>query len=148
MSFEQIYLDELFRRIRAALRVSTVAAIGSWSRGEYVAGRSDLDVVAVAVEPVTDAQREAVVATCAHDALPCPATKLELVVYEPDGMTVALNLNTGRDGTTVDRGEEWFWFVIDRWLSAGAVDGLARPDEAEVVAAKAEVARLYPEEVR
>jgi hypothetical protein len=145
---EARYLRELFRRISVAVPARSVASIGSWARNEYVPGESDLDVVAVAVMPVTDEQAEMVVSTCSHHALPCPATKLELVVYEPDGETVALNLDTGRDGTTVDRGEEWFWFVIDRWLSADAVPGLAKPSESEVAAAKAEVARLYPDEAR
>jgi hypothetical protein len=145
---EQRYLDELARRIAAALPVKAVAPIGSWSRGEYVPGRSDLDVVAVAAAPVTDAQRDQIVATCSHEVLPCPATKLELVVYEPDGATVALNLNTGRDGTTVDRGEEWFWFVIDRWLSAEQVRALAKPRKEEVARAKAELRERYPEEAR
>lgn len=145
---ERDYLDELARRIAAALPVKAVAPIGSWSRGEYVPGRSDLDVVAVAAVPVTDAQREAIVAACEHDALPCPATKLELVIYEPDGATVALNLNTGRDGTTVDRGEEWFWFVIDRSLSAEQIPALAKPPDDEVERAKAIVRERYPEEAR
>lgn len=145
---EAAYLAELARRIRAALPVKAVAPIGSWSRGEYVAGESDLDVVAVAQAEVTEAQRQAITTTCSHYALPCPATKLELVVYEPDGATVALNLNTGRDGTTADRGEEWFWFVVDRWLSADRVPGLTKPTAEETARAKAEVARLYPEEAR
>lgn len=145
---EARYLEELFRRIRAALAVRAVASIGSWSRHEYVPGESDLDVVAVALAPVTDEEAEMLVGTCGHHALPCPATKLELVLYEPDGETVVLNLDTGRDGTTVDRGEEWFWFVIDRWLNADSVPGLAKPRDDEVAAAKAEVARLYPEEAR
>lgn len=145
---EADYLTELLARVRAALPVRDVAVIGSWARGEYVPGSSDLDVVAVAVDAVTEEQRAAVVARCSHDALPCPATKLELVVYEPDGETVALNLNTGRDGTTADRGEEWFWFVIDRWLSAGAVPALRRPAPDDVERAKAEVRRLYPDEAR
>ena len=145
---EAAYLDELERRIAAALPVKAIAPIGSWSRGEYVPGESDLDVVAVAAATVTDEQRERIVAACSHDALPCPATKLELVVYEPDGATVALNLNTGREGTTQDRGEEWFWFVIDRRLSADRVPALARPQDDEVERAKREVARLYPEEAR
>ena len=145
---EQAYLDELTRRVAAALPVRAVVPIGSWSRGEYVPGRSDLDVVALATAPVTDAQRKHIVATCSHDALPCPATKLELVVYEPDGATVALNLNTGSDGTTHDRGEEWFWFVIDRALNAGAIPGLEKPADDEVERAKAIVRERYPDEAR
>jgi hypothetical protein len=145
---ERDYLAELFTRIEAALPLQAAAAIGSWARGEYVPGVSDLDVVAVARDAPTEEQGEQIVATCSHDALPCPATKLELVLYAPDGETVALNLNTGRNGTTVDRGEEWFWCVIDRWLSADAVPGLAKPAEDEVAEAKGEVARLYPEEAR
>ena len=63
-------------------------------------------------------------------------------------ITAALYLNSGRDGTTVDRGEEWLWFVVDRRLSADRVPGLARPTDGEAEAAKRAVRAWYADQAR
>jgi Nucleotidyltransferase domain len=129
---EEAYLAELTRRLHAALPVRSVYLIGSAARGGYTRGSSDLDVLALAAQPVSAEQRDAVARTCADDALPCPARKLELVVYEPDGETVALNLNTGREGTTTDAAE-WFWFVVDRAVAREHARALSGPPAAEAI---------------
>jgi predicted nucleotidyltransferase len=76
-----------------------VVAIGSWALGDYVPGVSDLDVAVVTdgAAPDLDPVR--------HAALPCPARKLELVVYSADqaaaptrDLRFVLDLNTGPDG--------------------------------------------------
>ena len=130
---EEAYLAELTRWLLAALPLRGAYLIGSAARGGYVRGSSDLDVLALAAEPVSEQQRAAVLATCAHDALPCPARKLELVVYEPDGETIALNLNTGRDGTTTDDAE-WFWFPVDRAAARQHALALSGPPPADAIA--------------
>ena len=106
--------------------------------------------------PLAPATKQAIVERLRHEALPCPARGLELVVYplataragggEPG---FELNLNTGADmGFRVDEapGEiEGFWFAIDRAIlrdarrRAGrpAGRGPVRPDPARHAAAAA-----------
>src|SRR3954467_631502 len=77
------YLDALTTALRSALG-QTLAAVyltGSAAVGAYRQGVSDLDVLVVA-QGAERPQLDAVVAACAHEALRCPAEKLELVVYE------------------------------------------------------------------
>ena len=118
---EEAYLAELTARLAGA---RAVYAIGSYALGAYVPGRSDLDVLVVVDAPLEAAERDAIVARCSHDALPCPARKLELVVYTPEQLAAPgrdqrweLNLNTGA-GTPLHAAadpaaEPWFWFVLD-----------------------------------
>jgi hypothetical protein len=131
------YLAELTRRLDATLSPRGVYLVGSGARGGYVPGRSDLDVIAVAREPVTAEQHAAVVGRCRHEALPCPARKLELVVYGPDGATVEVNLNSG-PGEFVDEVTEWFWFVVDRAIAVDHGVALAGPPAREAIAAPVE----------
>src|SRR3954453_19731926 len=93
------YLDELAKRLRQALGDPLVAVYlsGSTAVGAERAGTSDVDVLVV-VEKATREALERVVALCGHDALPCPAEKLELVVYERTQIADArwsLNFDTG-----------------------------------------------------
>jgi hypothetical protein len=123
----QRYLAELARRLRDLLgdALLGVYAGGSYALGAYEPGRSDLDATAVVAGPLDRAAKQAVVARVRHEALPCPARGLELVVYplatarsgggEPG---FELNLNTGAAmGFRADEapgGIEGFWFAIDR----------------------------------
>jgi hypothetical protein len=123
---ERAYLAALLARLRALLGATLVGVYptGSVALDGYRPGRSDLDLIVVADRPDPQAL-VALPATLAHEALPCPATGLELVLYEraalaglATGAGFALNLNTGRelpfraeygpgDGPT-------FWYPIDR----------------------------------
>ena len=121
------YLAELTRRLQAVLGEELVAvyAAGSYAMGAYEHGRSDIDVTAVVERSLSDETKQALVIALRHEALPCPARGLELVVYpratverptaEPG---FELNLNTGaRIDYRADfaPGEiEGFWFAIDR----------------------------------
>jgi hypothetical protein len=118
------YLDALIRALQNAFG-DTLAGVflsGSASVGAYVQGRSDVDVL-VAVHGASRGQLERVVATCAHEVLPCPATKLELVVYELDELSAphvpprwSLNFDTGESTHQVDFDPETqppHWFVLD-----------------------------------
>ena len=89
-----------------------VYAGGSYALGAYEPGRSDIDVTAVAAGALSPAAKQAIVDRLRHEALPCPARGLELVVYplataragggEPG---FELNLNTGaHDGLPRRRG--------------------------------------------
>ena len=102
-------------------------------------GRSDIDV-AVVVEPrLSDGVVDQLVARLDHASLPCPARRLELVVYrlgvaraggvEPN---FELNLNTGAamDTLVERRGAtaEPHWYVIDRSMLAQAGEALRGPE--------------------
>jgi hypothetical protein len=148
VGLEQAYLEELVRRLRALLGNELVGVYvgGSWALGGYEPGRSDLDVAAVVRQGLAPGLAERIVADVHQEALPCPARKLELVVYSAaaarsTGVEAAfeLNLNTGareplRVDTAVQPGEE-HWFAIDRSVLAGQGVALFGPPAAEVFAA-------------
>ena len=125
---EASYLSALVERLRAVLGDALIGIYptGSLALDGYAPGRSDLDIIAV-VERAARPVLAALVTRIGHDALPCPAAGLELVLYERDALAAAagsgagfaLNLNTGRElppkvefGPTA--GEPTFWYPIDR----------------------------------
>ena len=83
MEPEYAYLTKLATQLRRVLSRNLVGVYigGSYALGGYIRGRSDLDVAAVVHEPLARATIDEVVAALRHEALPCPARKLELVVY-------------------------------------------------------------------
>jgi hypothetical protein len=138
---EPDYLAELSARLGGA---RAVYLIGSPALGAYRPGRSDLDVLAVVDAPLAAAQRERIVACCSHDALPCPARRLELVVYTAEQVAAPardqrweLNLNTGA-GTPLHAGadptaEPWHWFVLDLAQAREHAIALAGPPARELI---------------
>jgi hypothetical protein len=121
------YLAELTRRLREVLGDELVAVYtaGSYAMGAYEHGRSDLDVTVVVAGGLSEAVKQRLVEALRHEALPCPAIGLELVVYPHatvERPTAApgfeLNLNTGaRIDFRADFAPgdiEDFWFAIDR----------------------------------
>jgi Nucleotidyltransferase domain len=118
------YLDGLTSALHNALGTSLRAVFltGSAAVGAYRQGSSDVDVL-VAVENADREALERVVETCAHEVLPCPATKLELVVYELDALAApgrrprwSLNFDTGESAHQVDwdpQTQPSHWFVLD-----------------------------------
>jgi len=144
---ERAYLAALVERLRAVLGPSLVGvyAGGSLALGDYEAPRSDLDVSAVVDRPLARDEKEAIVEGVRHEALPCPARGLELVVYTVDAVRAPsakagfeLNLNTGRD--TAFRADfepvegELHWFAIDRSVLHAHGLALLGPPAAEVFA--------------
>lgn len=117
--------SSLHRALGDALRA--VYITGSASAGAFRDGSSDLDVL-VAVEGASRSQLDQVVASCAHEVLPVPATKLELVVYEVDELAAphmpprwSLNFNTGESTHQVDwdpATQPSHWFVLDLGFAA------------------------------
>src|SRR3954468_14204322 len=98
------YLVALTRRLREVLGEELVGvyAGGAYAMGAYVDGRSDVDVAAVVAGALPEAVKQRLVEALRHDALPCPAIGLELVVYpratveRPTALPgFELNLNTG-----------------------------------------------------
>jgi hypothetical protein len=109
--------DRLGDRLRGAWLV------GSAALGDFSAERSDLDVQAVATEVLPERERRQLAQSLFHEALPCPARGLELVLYaEADllragGPAFQLNLNTGarmtRHVALDPAADPRFWFAID-----------------------------------
>ncbi len=68
--------------------------------------------------PLSRSTKEALVAALRHEALPCPARGLELVVYARGRPLPELNLNSGARMdflATFEPGEDSpHWFVLDR----------------------------------
>jgi hypothetical protein len=157
------YLAELVRRLRDVLGEDVVGvwAGGSYALGAYEPGRSDVDVTAVAAQPLDAALKQAIVEALRHEALPCPARGLELVLY-PLATAAAgdgepgfdLNLNTGADmpfrADTAPGDIEGFWFAIDRSILREHGVALHGPPAAEVFAPipRATLIRLLGESVR
>ena len=121
------YLAELTRRTREVLGDELVGVYvgGSYAMGGYRHGQSDLDVSVVVEGPLADETKHALVAALRHEALPCPARGLELVVYpratverQTGAPGFELNLNTGEHypfRADFEPGDiESFWFAIDR----------------------------------
>jgi len=144
---ERAYLDELVRRLQELLGPELVGvyAGGSWALDGYEPGRSDLDVAVVIRKPLTDEVADRIVAELRHEAFPCPARGLELVVYTKKVAgtpTVApgfeLNLNTGARLTfRADREPqpgERHWFAVDRSVLAAHGIALLGPPAAQVFA--------------
>lgn len=139
------YLEELGRRLEASLgeRLMCAAAIGSYAMGTYEPGRSDLDVIVIVDKPLTVSDWDAVVDTCSHEALRCPATKLELVAYTRPQVASPrraqrweLNLNTGkgiRHAGHDPMAESWHWFVLDLAVARLHAVTLAGEPAAELI---------------
>jgi len=144
---ERAYLAELAEKLQGILGASLVGvyAGGSWALGGYEPPDSDLDVAVVIREPLSDEGADRLVAAFRHEAFPCPARGLELVVYTQESAASAttdpgfeLNLNTGARLTfRADREPqpgERHWFAVDRSVLAAHGIALLGPPAAEVFA--------------
>ena len=122
----EAYLEELVKRLTGYLKSQLVGVylFGSASYDAYEPGLSDLDVQAIVKDQLDTAEKQAVVSCLNQAALPCPATKLELVVYSQNAVYPAsrhprfeLNLNTGPhqpDHIGLDpANESSHWFLLD-----------------------------------
>ena len=160
------YLDEVVERVRGLLDDELVGVYltGSTALGGYIHGRSDVDVAVVVEQPPDRGTKERLVAALRHEALPCPARGLELVVYARDSGVPELNLNSGERmpfHATFEPGEDSpHWFVLDRSIlgqrglalvGPPPSEALAQPSKDEVIQALATGIRWYrdhPDEPR
>jgi predicted nucleotidyltransferase len=109
------YLDRLVEAMSSVAELDAVYLLGSAALGAYVQGESDVDVVAVTSRSLALEERRAL--ADAAEAIPCPARKLELVVYPRGSEQWEINLNTG-EAVWFDIAEvPAFWFVIDRAIA-------------------------------
>jgi hypothetical protein len=135
----------LTRVIENALgeRLRAVYLTGSGAVGAYVPGTSDVDVL-VAVERAERPALERLVKATAHEALPCPGRKLELVVYELAALADpgerprwSLNFNTGASEHHVGFDPELepaHWFLLDLAFARRHAQPLVGPPPAELIA--------------
>jgi hypothetical protein len=140
------YLDALVARIAARLGDSLVAAylFGSAASGDYRPGVSDLDVQVVTRSSPPLASLRAIAADVSHRELPCPARKLELVVYPLSAVAApriplrwALNVNTGAgfdDVVELDpASESAHWFLLDLAMGRSISRSLFGPPAESVI---------------
>jgi predicted nucleotidyltransferase len=109
------YLDELVDRLTAVVDLHAVYLFGSAAQGAYEHGRSDVDVIAVTARPSSQKEKEAI--ATAAESLPCPARKLELVVYTQGADRHELNVNTGELVHFDPDDDPSCWFVLDRAIA-------------------------------
>ena len=78
------YVDAVVDRLRDHLGDRRVAVylIGSIASGDYLPGRSDVDIMAVSGGPVSTSEKQDIVSALSHRELPCPARGLEFVLYD------------------------------------------------------------------
>ncbi|PNP84100.1 hypothetical protein FNYG_02788 [Fusarium nygamai] len=120
------YLDEFVKCLTDHLKDKLVGVylFGSASYDAYQPGLSDLDIQAIVKSPLKASEKEAIISHLTHQSLPCPATKLEFVVYAQSSVKPAnrhpafeLNLNTGphqSDHISLDPANEpSHWFLLD-----------------------------------
>jgi Domain of unknown function (DUF4111) len=116
--------------LAGALGTDLVGAyfVGSLALGGYVAGESDIDMVAVSGAALSDPQRRSVASAVIEASAACPARGLELTVYRrevasslPAGADFEVNVNGGpRMPTAVHHdasSEPGFWYVLDRAIA-------------------------------
>ena len=157
MAAEEAGLDPEVERYLGALIAQARGVMGEELLGAYAAGsvalgaydpeRSDIDVALVSRSPLPSVQKQLLVERLRHEALPCPARGLELVVYRSEvarsgtadpGFELELNTGAGMDFRVTLRPEDRpeadgrFWYALDR--SILHQDGLALlgPPAAEV----------------
>lgn len=109
------YLAELVRRLSTVVDLDAVYLVGSAAQDTYEHGRSDVDVIAVVGRPSSRTEKEALAEAAA--SIPCPARKLELVVYARGEERHELNVNTGEPTRFDPDDDPGFWFVLDRAIA-------------------------------
>jgi hypothetical protein len=139
------YLEQLIDRIGAVVGDGLVGAylVNSGARDDYLPGRSDLDVAVIVTDVLDAASKHRLADRLRHRSLPCPAPRLELVVYRRevveapgDRPAFELNLNTGPaipDHLSTDpAGEPPHWFVLDLAAASETVRTLVGSEGATV----------------
>jgi hypothetical protein len=153
------YLEALVDTAREVLGTAFVGAYaaGSLALDAFQPGRSDIDIALLCRDQLSDAVKWELTARLRHNALPCPARGLELVVYtvataqsgtaEPgfelelnDGQAMAFRQTLqpadrpAADGT--------FWYGLDRSILHQSGRVLAGPPASEAFA------ELAPDDLR
>ncbi|KAI9146988.1 Spectinomycin 9-adenylyltransferase [Paramyrothecium foliicola] len=141
------YLGDLVEQLKSCLADELIGVylFGSASYDAYEHERSDVDVQAVVIRPLGTQEKQQVVRRLNHRALPCPARKLEFVIYAAGNVTPAkrhpifeLNFNTGPsedDHVSLDPAHESsHWFLLDIAMGRRNGRALFGPTATEVFA--------------
>ncbi|OOF93015.1 hypothetical protein ASPCADRAFT_209656 [Aspergillus carbonarius ITEM 5010] len=144
----EAYLEELVKRLTGYLKDQLIGVylFGSASYDAYEPGLSDLDVQAIVKDQLDPIEKQAVIRRLNQAALPCPATKLEFVVYTQSAVYPAsrhphfeLNLNTGvhqPDHISLDpANESSHWFLLDIAMGRELGRNLHGPDTTDAFGA-------------
>ncbi|WP_256091733.1 nucleotidyltransferase domain-containing protein [Micromonospora haikouensis] len=145
------YLTELVTAAGEVLGEDLVgaSAAGSVALGAYQPGRSDVDVALLCARALPAGRKRELVARLRHEALPCPARGLELVVYRRDvarsgtpepGFEVELNTGARMPPRVTWSGDERpaadgrFWYGLDRSILHAGGSALLGPPAGEAFA--------------
>jgi hypothetical protein len=119
--------------------------VGSLALNGYVAGQSDIDIVAVSEHAIPDQLKTSLVDAVFDTTRSCPARGLEFTLYRravaessPVAADFEVNVNGGprmaRDIHLESRTEPRFWYVIDRAIAHRCGVAICGPPPAEVFA--------------
>ena len=139
------------RHITATLRevlgedLAGACFVGSLALGGYLAGESDIDVVAVSRRAVPDQRKAAVADALAELTVSCPARGLELTLYRREvaagssaGADFEVNVNGGprmaRAVHLSSEAEPGFWYLLDRAIAHRVGLVITGPPAAELFA--------------
>jgi hypothetical protein len=122
--------DQVVQVLARTLGPNLISAyfVGSVALGGYVAGESDIDIVAVSSKALTGPQKQSVASAVVEASSACPARGLEFTLYRrevaisaPAGADFEVNANGGpRMPTAVHldaTAEPGFWYVLDRAIA-------------------------------
>jgi predicted nucleotidyltransferase len=139
------YVRTAARRLLSLLgeRLAGVYVHGSLTLDGYVAGRSDIDLLAVCEGPLTKREKNAVADLLSHDRLPCP-TRLEFFMLTREGarslegsLLYEINVDTGPDlhQVRLDPAQQpAHWFILDLAVCREHGIALHGPPPEEVIA--------------
>jgi len=119
--------------------------VGSIALGGYVAGESDLDIVAVSARAIPDQEKRSIAEAVFETTMSCPARGLEFTLYRrevagssPMDADFEVNVNGGpRMGRSIhleSRAEPGFWYVLDRAIAHRCGVVICGPPPVEVFA--------------
>jgi Domain of unknown function (DUF4111) len=119
--------------------------VGSVALGGYIAGHSDIDIVAVCEAALTHRQKQHVAAAIVEVSTRCPARGLEFTLYRrevagalPVGADFEVNANGGprmpRAIHLDPAAEPGFWYVLDRAIAHRAGVVISGPPPSELFA--------------
>jgi hypothetical protein len=141
------YIAEVVKTLEGILSSDACAAylLDSAALSDYVPGTSDIDIVAVTMERLSPERKRSVADALSTERLPCPARRLELVIFPIDAArnpspapSYELNFNTGRDTddlVSFDPDQEpAFWFVLDLAIARDHAIPLVGPPPTELFA--------------
>ena len=136
------YVEAVVERLRGELggALAGVYLFGSVALDDYRPPRSDLDIAAVAAPALRPGQAQRVAARLDHARLPCPARRLELVIYgrrrlAAGDVSFELDLNTGpglQEWRDDARQAPTHWFVLDVAIGRAHGRAVTGPPPAEL----------------